>query len=94
MMLEIVPRQHAMPGALGYQYDALHGDRVLCTALDPFTAGARVLLQEGHDPGEIVALIVEGRLALLGELGKVAVLGVKNSPSGRPVFRRARDTQK
>ena len=93
-MLEIVPRQHDSPGGLGHQYDALYGDRVLCTALDPFTAGARVLLQEGHDPDEIVALIVEGRLALLGKLGKVAVLGVENSPSGRPVFRRARDTQK
>src|SRR5215207_2680119 len=88
-MLEITARQHPKPGHQGYRYDAIHDGRVLCTALDPFTAGARILLQEGHDPGQPVAFVVVGKPALLGRLGRVGALTVENSPLGRPRFRKA-----
>ena len=67
----------------------LEGDaRILCVSRQPFVDAARVLVDEGYDPTEILRMRRLGSetIALTAQLGAAAKLTVEEGPSDGPRF--------
>ncbi len=73
-----------------YRFEArLEGnDRILCVSHQPFVDAARVLVDQGYDPTEILEMRHEGSptIALTAQLGAAAKVIVEENANGGPRF--------